>query len=214
MQAVFAKDPDERKDYAVDWSTRLPGDTITLSTWTAEPGITLDSPSLAGYVATAWLSGGTSGTSYLVTNRVTTSGGRVLEEAVLVRVASLVSAYPSVSYMRNLLPRDGEGFTDEMVQKAIDAAIAEVVVVTGDPLGREPLGVKAVEKYAHADLLEKLFPRDARSFLGKEEDSDANTLRVAGDRALAAFVKGLPAPVVVGEVMVMERAPWLPAEPA
>jgi len=98
-------------------------------------------------------------------------------------------AYPNVSYMRRLLPREGEGITDTMIQAAIDAAIAEVYVTTLDALGVEPLGSKAAEKYAHADLLEKLYPRDARSFLGREEDSDPATLRGTGDRALLAFTR-------------------------
>jgi hypothetical protein len=73
-------------DYAVDWREWLApdGDTITDSAWTAEPGITIEqdpAPTATGGVVTVWLSGGVTGRSYLVTNRITTALGRVDERS-------------------------------------------------------------------------------------------------------------------------------------
>lgn len=121
--------------------------------------------------------------------------------------------YITVDQMRDRLPNRGDGVSDDLIEEAIDAAIQQVVIVTADPTGEQALGRLAVSKYALADLLETIFPRDARSFLGREEDSDANTLRIAGDRALAAFqrIKELEnPPVPVLPVVTVETHDWNP----
>jgi hypothetical protein len=81
-------------------------------------------------------------------------------------------AYHTVESIRKLLPRQGGGLEDEQIQSAINTGIARTVVVTRDDLGIEPLGVAAAENFAMGELLKKLFPRDARSVLGREERSD------------------------------------------
>lgn len=70
------KDPNSVLDYQFDWVGWLSGDTIATSTWTVPAGLTLDSSTNTTTTTTAWLSGGTSNTTYLVTNRITTAGGR------------------------------------------------------------------------------------------------------------------------------------------
>ena len=71
------KDPNAVLDYQVDWSAWLGlNETIVTSSWTTQLGITNDSTSHAGSVATIWLSGGTLGKEYLVSNRIVTSAGR------------------------------------------------------------------------------------------------------------------------------------------
>jgi hypothetical protein len=85
--AVFTKDPSEVLDYRRDWSDWLTsGDTINASTWTIPEGITKDSDTKDGDSATVWLSGGTDGEEYTVTNKITTNGGRTGEYSFLVRV--------------------------------------------------------------------------------------------------------------------------------
>jgi hypothetical protein len=81
-------------------------------------------------------------------------------------------AYHTVESIRKLLPRQGAGLPDEHVQTAIDTGIARTVIVTRDDLGNDPLGRTAAELFALGYLLGKLFPRDARSVLGREERSD------------------------------------------
>lgn len=64
--------------YTVNWIPRLDGDTIATSTWTAEnSGATIASESNTTQKASAKFSG-TPG-RYLFTNKVTLSGGDVLE---------------------------------------------------------------------------------------------------------------------------------------
>lgn len=73
----FIKDPDARLDFVIDWSEWVvEGDSITSSVW-LPGGLDASDESLDGARATVWLSGGTPGVTYKVTNRVTTSAGRI-----------------------------------------------------------------------------------------------------------------------------------------
>lgn len=77
--SIMTHDPQAKLDYAVDWSAWLEtGETISASTWTVPSGITeaTPAPSNTGTVATIWLSGGTIGQRYTVTNHITTTMGR------------------------------------------------------------------------------------------------------------------------------------------
>lgn len=76
--SAFTKDPNSVLDYQRDWSDWLAtvDDTIATSTWIVPPGLTKGAESKTDTTATVWLSGGTVGTSYDVTNRITTAGGR------------------------------------------------------------------------------------------------------------------------------------------
>ncbi len=79
--ARIAKDPQAVLDYTIDWLTEgwlVSGDTLSQSLWSADSGITIDSTSIdvPNGKTTVWLSGGTVGTTYKVTNSITTTGGR------------------------------------------------------------------------------------------------------------------------------------------
>lgn len=83
----FTKDPDAKLDYAVDWSAWLEdGDTITASTWIVPEGLTASGQTVEGEKTVVWLAGGTAGQSYKVTNRVTTSAGRIDDRTLQVTV--------------------------------------------------------------------------------------------------------------------------------
>jgi hypothetical protein len=73
---TFYKDPDAVLDYQIDWSTWLGSDTISTSAWTVQSGLTKGSDSKTDTTTTVWLSGGTAGQTYRVTNRIVTAGGR------------------------------------------------------------------------------------------------------------------------------------------
>jgi hypothetical protein len=70
-------------DYSIDWSAWLETDTISDSVWTIEPPdeLTQTDGTHSTTGATIWLNGGKAGTKYLVTNKVTTVGGRIDERA-------------------------------------------------------------------------------------------------------------------------------------
>ena len=83
----YPKDPDATIDYGVDWALWLDGDTISSSNWTAATGVTIDSNTNTTTSTTVWLSGGTAGLSYEVTNRIVTAGGRTDDRTILISVA-------------------------------------------------------------------------------------------------------------------------------
>ena len=70
MAQTFVKDPDATLDYIIDWSEWLDTDTISTSTWTVPTGLTNVSDSNTTTTATIWLSGGTAGQRYTVSNRI------------------------------------------------------------------------------------------------------------------------------------------------
>lgn len=84
--ATFVKDPSAILDYAIDWSTWLGSDTIATSTWSASAGITINSNTNTTTRATVWLSGGTAGNTYQLTNTITTAGGRTDQRTIAVEV--------------------------------------------------------------------------------------------------------------------------------
>lgn len=87
MLKQFTKDPQATLDYTVDWSAWLGTDTIATSTWVLDAGITQTNASLSGALATVWVSGGSVGNTYSVTNRITTAAGRTDDRSILIRVA-------------------------------------------------------------------------------------------------------------------------------
>jgi hypothetical protein len=82
----FPKDPNSVLDYTVDWYDEgwLGIDTIATSTWIVPTGLTNIAESHTTKIATIWLSGGTAGTNYEVTNRITTAGGRTDDRTIVI----------------------------------------------------------------------------------------------------------------------------------
>jgi len=88
------KDPDEVLDYQINWAgtPEVPGplfasaDIIATSTWIVPVGITKDSDSDTDTTTTIWLSGGTLGATYEFLNRITTTGGRTMDQSVRLRI--------------------------------------------------------------------------------------------------------------------------------
>jgi hypothetical protein len=87
MSQQFTKDPSATLDYSIDWSKWLADDTILTSEWTVPTGLTQMAASNTTTKATVWLSGGTAGQIYTVTNRISTAGGRTDERSIIIRVA-------------------------------------------------------------------------------------------------------------------------------
>lgn len=86
MTCRFKKDPDSVLDYVFNWADWLDTDTIASSSVTVPSGITKDSDTNDTTTATVWLSGGTSGTEYAVTNRIVTAGGRTADRTIIISV--------------------------------------------------------------------------------------------------------------------------------
>ena len=86
VSQTFCKSDTEVLDYTVDWSTWLDTDTILSSTWDVPTGLTKDSDSNTTTATLIWLSGGTVGDVYLVTNTVVTAALRTAERAFLIQM--------------------------------------------------------------------------------------------------------------------------------
>ena len=83
----YTKDPNAVLDYVIDWSDWLgASETISSSAFTVATGLTKDSESDTDTTAIVWLSGGTAGTDYLVTCRITTNQARTDDRSVTIRV--------------------------------------------------------------------------------------------------------------------------------
>ena len=83
---TFTKDPNAVLDYSIDWTRWLAGDQIATSEWIVPAGLTKLADSKTVSSARVWLSGGTAGQSYTVTNRITTVGGRTEDRSFIIRV--------------------------------------------------------------------------------------------------------------------------------
>ena len=84
----FSKQPLDVQDYDVsyvEWLDSL-SDTAVSCAVVVEPGIRLDAFGLFAGAVKVWLSGGTTGSSYKVTTTVTTTGGRVKEAEIVIKV--------------------------------------------------------------------------------------------------------------------------------
>ncbi len=87
MTQVFEKDADAVLDYTIDWQDYLvTDDTISESDWVVPAGLTEDSCSQTSTTTTIWLSGGTEGETYEVTNRIVTAGARTDDRTFVVVV--------------------------------------------------------------------------------------------------------------------------------
>jgi hypothetical protein len=93
-------DPDEVKDYTVDWTDLLDSDTISTSAWTipaAATGLTKDSDTNTTTATTIWLSvtdpatnrAALVGKSFWLVNKITTAGSRTYERQIKLRIVEL-----------------------------------------------------------------------------------------------------------------------------
>ena len=83
----FEKTPDEVLDYTRKWSAWLGTDTILTSEWESDDGqVTIDTDTNNTDSATVWLSGGSIGAEDEITNKITTTNGRVAERSFRIKI--------------------------------------------------------------------------------------------------------------------------------
>ena len=85
-QRNFEKDPNAILDFTVDWTDWLGSDTIVTGTWIIPSGITEVSRSNTTKISTVFVSGGASGQTYSLVNRINTSGGRTDDRTIFILV--------------------------------------------------------------------------------------------------------------------------------
>ncbi|MEO6147023.1 MAG: hypothetical protein ABIT70_08220 [Sulfuriferula sp.] len=72
----IVKAPTAELDYTLDWSAWLGTDTISVSVWSIPIGLTVGAASNTPTTTTQWMGASTLGTTYNVTNYITSAGGR------------------------------------------------------------------------------------------------------------------------------------------
>lgn len=84
----FTKQPVEVQDYDIDFREYLTSqaDTAVSHTVVAEAGVTIMASNLTAGVVKVFVAGGTDGNQYKVSATITTTGGRVKQGDILVRV--------------------------------------------------------------------------------------------------------------------------------
>jgi hypothetical protein len=84
----FVKDPGATLDYSFDWGPWLGSDILATSNWVVEVGLTVipASESFTDTITTLFISGGTDGEEYIITNVVTTNGSRTDERSIEIKV--------------------------------------------------------------------------------------------------------------------------------
>lgn len=106
MAANFTKDPSELLDYQVSWADwLLSGETIATSTWTVASGLTEGVSSATTTVTTIWLSGGTNGEFYDVTNHVVTSAARTGDRTFTIQIVQRTFPTTTGTTARALISR-------------------------------------------------------------------------------------------------------------
>lgn len=82
----FIKKAGAIKDYRINWGTFLVLDTIFASTWMVPTGITLVSSTFGTNTCDYWVSGGTRGVNYTLTNIIHTVGGKTEYQDIIFHV--------------------------------------------------------------------------------------------------------------------------------
>lgn len=73
----YEHSPLAKLDYGFNWSSWLvSGETITVSDWTVDVGLTPTTPQINGATTSVFVEGGVVGGNYNLTNTITTSAGR------------------------------------------------------------------------------------------------------------------------------------------
>lgn len=86
---TFTKQPNEVQDYDIDFNEYLAsmgGDSITAHVVPPVDGLDIITSTVVNGVVKVFIGGGTSGQKYVVTVRANTSGGRVREAEIAIKV--------------------------------------------------------------------------------------------------------------------------------
>ena len=158
-------DPNAVLDYPFDWTDFVGDDSISSYSFPGFPsGITNHAESHAGNVITLWLKDPEEGRSYDITNRITTTGGRVKDWVLRVRATT-----------HKVIPV-GPPF----------ASVAEAVAYQPAADGAEPMKVEAV-LYDASDLVASVAPEpdEVKTTLTLPMDATQKTATVADPFSLS-----------------------------
>ena len=86
----YKKDPDAKLDYMFDWTAWLltVSDSIASAAFTGSAGLTIVSSSNTANTATAFVSGGVAGGTETLTCRIVTTGGRIDDRTINLKITT------------------------------------------------------------------------------------------------------------------------------
>jgi hypothetical protein len=87
MTHYTAQTPTDVQDYEITYACDLGTDIIISSAWAITQGdgaLVINEPAatFTSTTTTVWISGGTLGQDYLITNTITTAGGRTIQDSI------------------------------------------------------------------------------------------------------------------------------------
>lgn len=146
----YEKDPDATLDYTIDWSAWLTtiNDTIITSTWDMADGPTWVDETFTDTTTTIWLSGGTDGTLYAISNTIATEGGRTNSRDFIVWVHTIIGrerqplsrqtpALVTPAQVRTRI-RFEQNTPDSTINEYIKAVHSRIVAALGYDYPRDP----------------------------------------------------------------------------
>jgi hypothetical protein len=208
----FKKKPLETLDYWIDYSSRLgSNDTIASSVWNLPAGITLASAGAETKRTYAFISGGTLGQTYAVSNVVTTTLGRTYEDGFSLTIG-FDKQILTVDFVRkNFLPdlklesSLGRPMQDAIILNKIKSVLAAferkyavrlspTAVKMGDnPIEKEIQIGDTLEPGIVADKIERFSGTDYYADGGKDNRMYIMKLPLAPVRSIKAVGLWLPA---------------------
>lgn len=90
MGKPVLKDPDATLDYTFDWTAWLEPTTDTIADveWVPDDALTVESSLFDDTTATAFVSGGSVGEMLNLTCRITTTGGRIDDRTIVLKIVN------------------------------------------------------------------------------------------------------------------------------
>jgi len=124
---TYRKNSSDVIDFGFDWSDWLAsGETISSSTWSVPSGLTEDSSDNSTTQTSVWLSGGTAGSKYTISNTIVTSAERTKVRYIDILVNPPSYALITVNELKNFPNMASLDVTDEpILHTLIDAVTAE-----------------------------------------------------------------------------------------
>ncbi len=90
MTITYPKTSSDVLDYKVDWSTWLGTDTITSSSWTIPAPLVTVLSQYTTTSTTVFVTGGSDGITYLVSNTINTTGGRTVTRSFQISITTVI----------------------------------------------------------------------------------------------------------------------------
>lgn len=171
MPVWHPKDPSETVAYTADWSAELGDDAIASYTLTKSGTATILKDESSASTVTAWIEGGTNGTTTTFTLTVTTGSGQILVRTYSLGVTTGANSYqPTTTTKRDLIGQAYiecalNGWEYDITPEELDKALTRLDMLAAELKGRGiDLGYNAPASIGAGDLDDALGCADQAFF--------------------------------------------------